>query len=235
MSRVAHLSYFPLLLGDKMAREPRLSALAITPIDYRHLLERKFTPQEWKIYTTALQTESTKSSSMGRLFDAVAAWCGFCDKATYEGEAALLLEEAAKDFIQSQKAEYFHSYPIQCNSDVVDTPLLLVQVISDVRLGIDAREIAARFHCTLVQLIKNIAEQHQLESIAFSGGVFQNALLVGLIEKHLSNKIHLIFHRQLSPNDECISFGQLAHWQMTSKKQSRGKYEFASNIPEVVK
>jgi hydrogenase maturation protein HypF len=235
LSRVAHLSYFPLLLGDKMAREPRLSALALTPIHYVHLLEENFTQQEWKIYTTALQTESTKSSSMGRLFDAVAAWCGFCDKATYEGEAALLLEEAAKDFIQSQKAEYFHSYPIQCNSYVVDTPLLVVQVINDVRQGIDAREIAARFHCTLVQLIKNIAEQHQLKSIAFSGGVFQNALLVGLIEKYLSKEFQLYFHRQLSPNDECISFGQLAHWQMTSKKNLSSTYEFVSNIAPVVK
>lgn len=235
LSRVAHLSYFPLLLGDKMAREPRLSALALTPIHYVHLLEENFTQQEWKIYTTALQTESTKSSSMGRLFDAAAAWCGFCDRATYEGEAALLLEEAAKDFMQSQKAEYFHSYPIQCNSDVIDTHFLLVQVISDVRLGIDAREIAARFHCTLVQLIKNIAEQHQLKSIAFSGGVFQNALLVGLIENHLAKEFQLYFHRQLSPNDECISFGQLAHWQMTGKKQSRSKFGFASNIPQVVK
>jgi hydrogenase maturation protein HypF len=155
---------------------------------------------------------------MGRLFDATAAWCGFCGKATYEGEAALLLEEAAKDFIQSQKTAYFHSYPIQIHDDTIDTPFLIMQVIKDVRQGIDSREIAARFHCTLVQLIKTIAEQHQLKSIAFSGGVFQNALLVGLLEKHLSNEFELIFHKQLSPNDECISFGQLSHINIQNSK-----------------
>jgi hydrogenase maturation protein HypF len=227
-SRVAHLSYFPLLLGDKMAREPRLSSLAITHIDYIHLLEKKFTPHEWKIYTAALQTESAKCSSMGRLFDAIAAWCGFCGKATYEGEAALLLEEAAKDFIQSQKTEYFHSYPVQVHGDTIDTPFLIMQVIKDVRQGIDPCEIAARFHCTLVQLIKTIAEQHQLKSIAFSGGVFQNALLVGLIENHLSKEFKLFFHQQLSPNDECISFGQLAHWKVTNTKRLSSKYAFVS-------
>jgi hydrogenase maturation protein HypF len=227
-SRVAHLSYFPLLLGDKMAREPRLSSLATTPADYRNLLEGKFTPHEWKIYTAALQTESAKCSSMGRLFDATAAWCGFCGKATYEGEAALLLEEAAKDFIQSQKTAYFHSYPIQIHDDTIDTPFLIMQVIKDVRQGIDPPEIAARFHCTLVQLIKTIAEQHQLKSIAFSGGVFQNALLVGLMEKHLSKEFNLFFHRQLSPNDECISFGQLAHGKVTNTKRLSRKYAFVS-------
>jgi hydrogenase maturation protein HypF len=79
-----------------------------------------------------------------------------------------------------------------------------------------------------VQLIKTIAEQHQLKSIAFSGGVFQNALLVGLIENHLSKEFKLFFHQQLSPNDECISFGQLAHWKVTNTKRLSSKYAFVS-------
>lgn len=229
ITRVAHLSYFPLLLGDKMAREPRLSALAITPTDYIHLLERKFTSQEWKVYTAALQTESIKTSSMGRLFDAVAAWCGLCDKVTYEGEAALRLEESASLFIRSRKDDYFFTYPIAFQRGQIDTPALLKNVIEDIAQSIDPAEVAARFHCTLVQLVRTVAEQQQIKAIAFSGGVFQNALLVGLIEKHLSNEFELIFHQQLSPNDECISFGQLAHWQMKSKKKSSGKYKFVSN------
>lgn len=228
-SRIAHLQYFPLLFGDKMAREPRLSALAIAPIEDRYLLEGKFTPQEWKVYLAALQTESIKTSSMGRLFDAVACCCGFCNKATYEGEAALLLEEAAKDFLQSQKADYFNPYLFEFGDETIDTSFLIAQVLNDVRQCIFSNEIAARFHCTLVQLIREVAQRHQLKSIALSGGVFQNALLVGLIEKHLSNKFCLYFHKQLSPNDECISFGQLAHWQMTSKKQLADEYENVSN------
>jgi hydrogenase maturation protein HypF len=228
ISRVAHLSYFPLLLGDKMAREPRLSALAIAPTDYLHLLVEKFTPQEWKVYVAALQTESIKTSSMGRLFDAVAAWCGLCDKVTYEGEAALRLEESANLFIRSRKQNYFFSYPIAFQRGQIDTSALLGNIIEDLSQSIDPAEVAARFHCTLVQLVRTVAEQQQIKDIAFSGGVFQNALLVGLIEKHLSNEFELIFHQQLSPNDECISFGQLAHWHIKNKKQFSSKYEMVS-------
>lgn len=216
LSRIAHVNYFPMLLGDKMAREPRLSALAIAPTDHIHLLRSKFTAQEWKIYVSALQTESTKTSSMGRLFDAVAAWCGLCDKDTYEGEAALLLEEAARGFIRSQGADYFYSYHIQHRGETIETSSLINQIVDDVQREIDLGEIAARFHCTVVNLIRIVAKQNQLKSIAFSGGVFQNVLLVELIENHLSDDFKLFFHKQLSPNDECISFGQLAHAQIIS-------------------
>ena len=60
-----------------------------------------------------------------------------------------------------------------------------------------------------VQLQKKVAEKSGINKIAFSGGVFQNGILVDLIEHYLSPQYELYFHEQLSPNDENISFGQL--------------------------
>jgi hydrogenase maturation protein HypF len=219
MSRVQQLSYFPLLLGDKMAREPRLCAFALSNEPDRKILASRFTTQEWKVYASALKTETTRTSSMGRVFDAVAAWCGLCDKVSYEGEAALLLEEAANVFFRTNE-EYFETYPLSYSNGQVDTLALIKEVINDVVAGINKQKVAARFHCTLVKLIEEVALENQIHSLAFSGGVFQNALLVSLIEKRLSNTFKLYFHQQLSPNDECISFGQLAYWSMLNRKNS---------------
>jgi hydrogenase maturation protein HypF len=71
--------------------------------------------------------------------------------------------------------------------------------------------VAARFHVSLVQSVKMIAANWKVDSIAFSGGVFQNAVLVDLLLHHLSNEYRLLFHQQLSPNDENIAFGQLIY------------------------
>jgi hydrogenase maturation protein HypF len=151
---------------------------------------------------------------MGRLFDAVAAWCGLCDKVSYEGEAALLLEVSARQFIRSKPGNYFYTYPIQFKGALIDTQSLIGCVADDIKRYVHGCEVAARFHCTLVQMIRVVARRHNVNAVAFSGGVFQNAVLVSLIERHLCDEFQLYFHRQLSPNDECISFGQLAHWCM---------------------
>jgi hydrogenase maturation protein HypF len=71
-----------------------------------------------------------------------------------------------------------------------------------------------KFHFSLVKIIKNIATQSEIRHLAFSGGVFQNALLVDMIIDHCTAEFQLHFHQQLSPNDECISFGQLAYFSL---------------------
>ena len=70
-------------------------------------------------------------------------------------------------------------------------------------------EIALNFHFTLVKVIEKVANFHSFKEIAYSGGVFQNALLFDLIEDELAVKFNCYFHENLSPNDENIAFGQL--------------------------
>ncbi|HYK45183.1 MAG TPA: hypothetical protein VEV83_08450, partial [Parafilimonas sp.] len=64
---------------------------------------------------------------------------------------------------------------------------------------------------TLAMIISKVAIKERVRKVAFSGGVFQNALLVDLVNLQLSKSFELYFHEQMPPNDECIAFGQLQH------------------------
>ena len=83
-------------------------------------------------------------------------------------------------------------------------------IVMDMKMGVEAAVIARKVWVSLAMLIRKIAQHTGIRRIAFSGGVFQNALLTDLIRELVQGDADLIFHRQLSPNDECISFGQLA-------------------------
>ncbi len=87
----------------------------------------------------------------------------------------------------------------------------LKRLVHDIHEGIPKEILAYRFHVALVNWIEEIAIREDISTLAFSGGVFQNALLVELIHKRLGHQYQLYFHQQLSPNDECIAFGQLAY------------------------
>ena len=94
--------------------------------------------------------------------------------------------------------------------------------MEDVNNNISPQIIAAKTFNTLVQMIKQSADVYNCKNLAFSGGVFQNLYLVNCIESQLSSNYNLYFHQQLSPNDECISFGQIAYHSLlvqTEKKK----------------
>lgn len=209
MKRQAHWSYFPVLAADKMSREPRLSALALTAghlPEADGLLEPLFAPAHWQLYQQlARKPAQVQTSSMGRLFDAVAALLGLAEVCSYEGEAALRLEQAAQAAPDEQG---FWPLPIAPDG-VVDSRALLSAMMADQRAGLGTAQLAARFHLSLVENIRQVASLLQLKSIACSGGVWQNALLVDLMKTRLATDFKLYFHQQLSPNDECVSFGQL--------------------------
>ncbi|MCC6411354.1 MAG: carbamoyltransferase HypF, partial [Saprospiraceae bacterium] len=200
--RLSHWSYFPNLAGEKMAREPRLAALAVCGPDA--LLEHHFSAQEWTLYLKLRDVQpALKSSSMGRMFDAAAAVLGLISKNTYEGEAALLLESLASP----DEPPYAGNYLM--DNGQADTQLLFRRLLDDRRIGTEPAVCAGRWLRTLVEVVRQMAEHHGFKHIAFSGGVFQNALLLDLLSIHLKNHFKLYFHRQLSPNDECIAVGQL--------------------------
>ena len=106
------------------------------------------------------------------------------------------------DFSSSYFMEGAHYYRIPTKS-------LMTSIIMDLQKGKAVDFIAAKFHYSLMKLVKIVANNLKIKQIAFSGGVFQNGLLVDLIQHHLANDFDLYFHKQLSPNDENISFGQL--------------------------
>ncbi len=211
--RVRHIAYFRHLLGDKMAREPRLSALSLA---YERSgavahLRSLFSEVEWQYYCRQLQSAGLLTSSVGRLFDAVACLLGLATKVSYEGEAALQLETLARRYVGYHGYTQLRSYYADDPSDkTIATEPLIDGIVADLPI-LSKEEIAARFHYSLVHLIQVVARQQQIRQIAFSGGVFQNALLVDMIHNQLSD-YQLYFHQQLSPNDENISFGQLMYY-----------------------
>ncbi len=217
MARRAHFDYFPLLCGDKAAREPRLSALALwhSHPAAQDWLQHKFSSTEWPIYQGMLQAEKYhRTSSVGRLFDAVACLLGCADKQSYEGAAAMQLEQLAERYCDDSSLDEavsnagFYSLSINTTGQI-SLDELLNDLFNDYQGGIPAEKIAFKFHLSLVKLIEQLAAVENVSTLAFSGGVFQNGLLVDLLHHLLGNSCQLHFHRHLSPNDENIAFGQL--------------------------
>lgn len=216
-SRLAHLSYMPSILGDKMALEPRISALVYCQqhIDALDILKDKFNAKEWELYQKLINNNPPlKTSSMGRLFDAVACLLGIMDIQTYEGEAALQLETMAQTYFTQNEDIMNSSYVSQMSYlEEISTTSIIDGVVSDLNNGSEKNRIAFKFHYSLVKIVEAIAFANNIEKIAFSGGVFQNGLLVDLMMIHLEANFQLYFHQEVSPNDENIALGQLAYYQ----------------------
>lgn len=211
--RRAAFAPITVLSGDKMAREPRLSALSAgyCSQDIIKMLQHKFTEAEWAFYMKVLQAPQVLGAhSAGRLFDAAACLLGLSDRNTYEGEAAMYLESLAGQYFKRAGLASVTGYPgVSPEAAVIPVQTLLSSMADDLLSGIEAAQVAARFHRSLVDIIAVVAQQEACRGIAFSGGVWQNALLVDLARVVLGNAFSLYFHRQLSPNDENVAFGQL--------------------------
>ncbi|MEL7163555.1 MAG: carbamoyltransferase HypF, partial [Bacteroidota bacterium] len=173
-TRVGHLDYFPHFAGDKLAREPRLSALAAAGDlpSAEDLLGEKFTITEWRIYQRLRQTGTLRSSSVGRLFDAVASLLGLADRQSYEGMAATRLEDLARKGLGLHPRPRAYAVSLTTDGNIPTTPLLAA-LLTD---SLSTSGKAARFHLTLVDCVRQMAERENLHDIAFSGGVFQNVL-----------------------------------------------------------
>lgn len=218
-SRTGHLDYFDLILGDKMPKEPRIAALSVTRgiPGAEGILRPKFSDSEWFIYEKLLsRTNNLRTSSMGRLFDAVASLLGILDIAEYEGEAPLYVEQLARRWFEEQGLDFSGSYFFgDMRAGKIHTQSLVAEIVEDILNGEQAGKIAAKFHNTLVETVRQLSGHRGISRLAFSGGVFQNELLVDLFIERMGRSHELFFHSQLSPNDECIAFGQLA-WHYLS-------------------
>ena len=216
IKRIAHLRYSANLANDRMAVDNRLAALSFSGPTFCQYLEEAFDLQEWEFYTKSVLQPSLQSSSMGRLFDAIAFLSGISEKNSYEGQAAILLEQEARRFLS--KSSQVAPYPFLFEGGQISLEPAKSEIFGDRDRGFEG--IAARFHFTLVDVIRSVAEKGDYQKIAFSGGVFQNSLLVDLILTGLGKDFQLHFHRELSPNDENIAFGQLAHVHYIKNKEN---------------
>lgn len=205
IKRAHHFSYFDWIAGDKMSKEPRISFFSLCDTELSDLVIGKFNDQELALYRVLIQKNTLKTSSVGRLFDAVASLLNICDKNTYEGEAAILLENR----ITSYTLRSCKSYLDVLEDGIISSHNLFKNICLDFISGNSKTQIITNFFYTLTKLIFTIADSNNTRDIALSGGVFQNATLVDMLYEVGEKKYNLYFNQELSPNDENISFGQI--------------------------
>jgi hydrogenase maturation protein HypF len=208
--RIGHLRTFPLPGGDRAVKEPRRSAGGLLweltgrtdPVD------ALYTAAELPLLHSMLERglNTPRTSSIGRLFDAVSALTGARTVRGFEGQAAMELEFAA------QRTTDPAAYPWQFQEGeclVADPALLVQDLLADLRHGVSLAIVAHRFHRALAELALSWARHTGLEDVVLCGGCFQNALLVRLVrERLLGEGFQVHVPVQFPANDGAISLGQ---------------------------
>jgi hydrogenase maturation protein HypF len=171
-------------------------------------LAGRIKPEAWRAVARMAGTgvSSPLTSSMGRLFDAVAALCGVRTHVNYEGQAAIELEALA-----ATSAGESGAYPIPA----LDPRETIRAVADDLRAGAPLATISARFHngvaAATADACESIARSHGLDTVVLSGGVFQNRLLLErAAELILRDGLRVLIPERLPTNDGGISYGQAA-------------------------
>ncbi|MCW5519840.1 carbamoyltransferase HypF [Aureitalea sp. L0-47] len=208
MERVAHFDYFEWMAGDKMAKDTRLPLFSLSEDSSSEWITDKFSTEEIRIYDQMKKNNTLKTSSVGRIFDAVASLLGIADSNQYEGQAAILMESRLSGVDLSD----LKCYVQLSNSSVVPTHEIWNCIVADFQDGLETERILANFIYTLASVIEQMSKLHGVKKMAFSGGVFQNTILIDMINRIVGDECKLYFHRNLSPNDENISLGQLMYY-----------------------
>jgi hydrogenase maturation protein HypF len=172
-------------------------------------------PRAWQQVSELARTglASPITTSMGRLFDAVAALCGIRTEVNYEGQAAIELEAACDP---AERARH----PISVVRDengllVIDPRETICAVVEDITLGVPVGAVASRFHGAVawatIEGCAQAASGHGVDAVVLSGGVFQNRRLLEAVAAGLRRAgLRVLIPERLPMNDGAVSFGQTA-------------------------
>jgi hydrogenase maturation protein HypF len=157
------------------------------------------------------------TTSMGRLFDAVAVLAGCRPRVTYEAQAAIELEALARTVPRSAAPAYAGTVVVERRDEmaVLDARPLVGALVADLTRGAAAALVAAGFHEAVgraaADLAARLATERGLATAVLTGGVFQNARLAEIVEEALvARGVEVLVHREVPPNDGGISIGQAA-------------------------
>ena len=229
--RAAHLRTWALPGGAASVRDARRNAFAL--LSELGLLEHpgaarlldSLDEQTRSVTATMIKRgiNSPRTSSMGRLFDAAAAILGICDKTTYEGEPAIEFEAAAWRALDNEiahfpddNAGYFASGPSWLDGPyVLDQKALFEALLGGIEAGAPANRLALDFHVGIARSSARIASDicvHEgIDTVALSGGVFMNRLLLQLLARELKSAgLTVLVPHTVPVNDGCIAYGQAA-------------------------
>ena len=229
--RAAHLRTWALPGGAASVRDARRNAFAL--LSELGLLEHPgaerllggLDEQTRSVTATMIERgiNSPRTSSMGRLFDAAAAILGICGQATYEGEPAIELEAAAWHALDSESTcptDNMASFSVTESSrpddcHVLNSRPLIKTLLEGTRAGVPAGRLALDFHVTIAHASARIASEicarEDLDTVALSGGVFMNRLLLQLLTRELKSRgLTVLVPHSVPVNDGCIAYGQAA-------------------------
>ena len=219
--RAGHFELVPLPGGDAAIREPWRMAAAFLRTAYGDTMERldlafvrRLDPAAWRTLSRAVDRglNAPLTSSAGRLFDAVASLLGLRDRVEFEGQAAMELEALAEP-----RADW--TYPTGLTETdgtfVVRTQDVISGVVEDLLCETPPATISARFHATLVDILTEVCgrirQRTGVGAVALSGGVFQNAWLLGAALGALERAGFEVYsHRSVPANDGGLALGQAA-------------------------
>jgi len=216
--RVAHLRHFRLPGGETAIKEPRRSAIGLLYeifgeklFDLPEIIPlSSFDSKENIILKKMLENNinSPVTSSMGRLFDAIASIIGLCQKANFEGEAAMQLEFAADKVTTDDSYSFdihFNNMPYLINWEPV-----IRSILEDLQNLVSVNMMAVKFHNALAELIISIAIRVNDKNIVLSGGCFQNKYLLEKTVNDLrENGLNPFWHKRIPTNDGGIALGQI--------------------------
>jgi len=229
--RAAHLRYVPMPGGAAAVKRPArmavgtLAALGLLEHPGAAALRARLAEDEERTLLAMIANELNcpLTSSMGRLFDSVAAIAGVADDAGYEGEAAILLEACADAQASGAYAFGLLEPDAPGGALTIDPAPVLAAALDDVAAGADAGVVSVRFHRAVVRCIvevsRRVRDRLPPESaedgsagparVALCGGVFMNRIVLGEAVRELTTAgFEPLVHRQLPMNDGAISFGQ---------------------------
>jgi hydrogenase maturation protein HypF len=217
LRRVGHLREVPLPGGDAAARTPRQAAIgflsALGDVGVERVLRPPFDFDPAKVALVrqliARGLHTPRTTSVGRLFDSVAALVGFDRRMSFEGQAAIALEALAREVIDDRP------YPWPFADGVWDHAPLFEALLLEREAGVGVARIARRFHETLARGVLAAAaalrRQWPFEGIALSGGVFQNRLLLErVLTLSALEGVTVVRHAAVPTNDGGVALGQLA-------------------------
>ncbi len=216
-TRAGHLLAVRLPGGDRAARQPwRMAAAWMIAAEHDEpsppeALRDDVPEDQWEVVRQMVQRgfSAPLTTSMGRLFDAVAALCGVRARCTYEGQAAIELEALAD-------VTYGAAYELPVSDALVlDARPAIRAVLDDVAAGVDVAVISTQLHRALANATARAcalaAAASGTDLVVLSGGVFQNRLLLGWTEAACEQeRLRVLVPERLPANDGGISYGQTA-------------------------
>jgi hydrogenase maturation protein HypF len=229
-ARVAHFRTFCLPGGEKAVKEPRRAALALL---YEIFGEdafvmddlapvRSFATHELNALRQMLlkRINAPVTSSAGRIFDAVASIAGVRQITRFEGQGAMELEFALDGFHTDETYPALLGEGDRQSAIIVDWRPMTLGVINDVRRGVPAGIISAKFHNTMAESIVAVARRVGEERVAMSGGCFQNKYLTERAIGRLRDEgFRPYWHQRIPPNDGGIALGQIVAAARDSRKE----------------